>query len=63
MRDYNVRISELLEMTVSVVAENMTQAQRIAEQNWKNCEYVLDASNIKNVKFETLYPQYRDYGR
>jgi hypothetical protein len=63
MREYDVRIRETLEVLVSVEAGSMAQAQQIAEKNWRNSDYILDASNFTTVSFEALYPQTRDYER
>jgi hypothetical protein len=63
MKTYNVRIREMLEMTVPVEAESMSQAKEIVERNWKDSEYILDASHFQKVTFETLYPRNRDYER
>jgi len=51
MKEYDVRIRETLEMTVTVEAENALQAQKIVERNYKNSEYVLDADHYKGVVF------------
>ena len=51
MREYDVRIRETLEMTVTVEAENASKAQEIVERNYKNSEYVLDADHYKGVVF------------
>ena len=63
MKNFEVRIREKLEMTVTVEAENMTQARQIVEESWDNSEYILDASHFKGVTFEPLYPRNRDYER
>ena len=51
MKEYPVRIRETLEMTVTVEAANPAQAREIAERNWKNSEYILDAEHFKGVTF------------
>ena len=56
MEDYNVVIRETLQMTVPIVAESMAAARDIAERNYYNKEYALDASNFQDVAFSTLYP-------
>ena len=40
MKEYDVKIREVLEMTVTVEAKNPMQAREIAERNWKNSEYM-----------------------
>lgn len=51
MKEYDVKIRETLEMTVTVEAENAAQAREIVERNWKNSDYVLDADHFKGVTF------------
>ena len=41
MREYEVTITETLEMTVAVEAESREEAQQIASDNWKNGDYKL----------------------
>ena len=45
MEEYDVTITETLEMTVAVEAESREEAQQIASDNWKNGDY-----NLKQVK-------------
>lgn len=40
MKEYDVTITETLEMTVSVEAESREEAQQIASDNWKNGDYI-----------------------
>jgi hypothetical protein len=63
VKEYDVRIREALEKTVTVEATSMAHAKHLAEKNWKNSDYILDADDFKNVTFQTLYPQNRDYER
>ena len=49
MKEYDVTITETLEMTVSVEAESREEAQQIASDNWKNGDYILDADPFKDV--------------
>jgi len=51
MREYKVKIREVLEMTVIVVAESARQAREIVEKGHKNSEYILDASHYTGVNF------------
>lgn len=51
MKEYQVKIKETLEMTVTVEAENAAQAREIAERNWKNSDYILDADHFTGVTF------------
>jgi len=61
MKEYEIRIQETLAMTVTVEAENAAQARDIAECNWKNGDYILDADHFKGVTFTV--PKNRDYER
>jgi len=54
MREYTIKIKETLEMTVKIEAENAAQAREIAERNWKNQDYILDADHFKGVTFTSL---------
>lgn len=51
MKEYDVTITETLEMTVEVEAESREEAQQIASDNWKNGDYILDADHFKDVVF------------
>ena len=53
MREYEVTITETLEMTVAVEAESREEAQQIASDNWKSGDYILDADHFKDVTFRT----------
>lgn len=51
MKTYPITITEKLQMTVEVEAESAAQAREIAERNWKDSEYILDADHFKGVTF------------
>ena len=51
MKEYDVRIREVLEMTVTVEATSAEHARAIVERNWKNQEHILDASHFQGVTF------------
>ena len=53
MREYEVTITETLEMTVAVEAESREEAQQIASDNWKNVDNILAADHFKDVTFRT----------
>ena len=59
MKEYTVRITETLECDVVVEANSAREARDMAEQSWKNSEYVLGAEAFKGVDFKTL-PQSRN---
>ena len=52
MQEYAVKITEVLEKVVYVQAESITEAESIAEENWNNQEYILDAENFTVATFE-----------
>lgn len=54
MKKFDVVISEYLEKTISVEAENEYEALKLAEQTWKNGEVVLDSSNFTGVEFDVV---------
>lgn len=56
MREFEVQITETLTKTVTVEAETQDLAKWIAEQNWRNGDYVLDADNFSGVVFESTSP-------
>ena len=51
MKEYDVTITETLEMTVTVEAESREEARQKVADNWKNGEYILDAESFKDVEF------------
>ena len=61
MKEYDVRIRETLEMIVTVEADNAAQAREIAERNYKDSHYILDADHFKGVTFNV--PKNRYYER
>ena len=63
LQDFDVKIRETLERTVTVQALSLAHAKDIVEKSYKNCEYVLDAEDYKGVTFHAAYPKNRDYER
>jgi len=51
---YKVEITETLKRTVEIEAENSDEAEEIAQCNWRNSEYILDADNFSGVDFKTV---------
>ncbi|MDR2712039.1 MAG: DpnD/PcfM family protein [Clostridiales bacterium] len=51
MREFNVRIKEILVKTVTVEAENPTHAKKIAEKHWMDGDYNIDADCFDDVTF------------
>lgn len=62
MKEYDVVIKETLSMTVTVEADSAAQAKEIAERNYNNSDYILDASHYKGVVF-SVPPKNRDMER
>lgn len=60
MKTYPITITEKLQMDVVIEAENEVQAREIAERNWKNGDYVLDADHFKGVTFTSPMRQDRE---
>lgn len=46
MKEYDVKIKETLERTITVRADTREEAQEIVETGWKNGEYVLDSEDF-----------------
>ena len=51
MKEYDVKIKETLERTVTVKASTREEAQEIVETGWKNSEYVLDSEDFVGADF------------
>jgi hypothetical protein len=63
LREYDIKIRETLEKVVSVEATSLEHAKHIAEKNWKNADYVLDADDFKSVSFHSANSRNRDNER
>ncbi len=50
-KEYDVTITETLKMTVTVEAENLTEAEEIAEEKWSNGDYILGAEKFAGASF------------
>lgn len=55
MKDYNVEITETLQMSVSVKADSEEEAIAIVERNYYNQDNILDADNYTGVEFSIDY--------
>lgn len=53
MKEYDVKITETLEKTVTVQAVNQAEAEEKVEEAWNNSEYILDSENFVGAKFTT----------
>lgn len=56
MREYDVTITETLRKTVTVEAESMAEAEQMVNDAWHNSEYILDADDFQEVRFESSEP-------
>ena len=56
MKKFAIKITETLEKTVIVKAEDVPEALSLAEDNYYAAkdDYVLDAENFTNVNFEVV---------
>lgn len=52
MQEFRVVITEILQKAVVVFADSKEEAERTAESEWKNSDYLLDADDFKQVTFE-----------
>ena len=53
MKEYDVKITETLEKTVTVQAENRDAAEEQVKTAYYNSEHILDAENFTGVEFGT----------
>lgn len=51
---FDITITETLQMTLEVEAMDKMQAEQIAANAWRNCEYVLTADNFAGVEFTAV---------
>lgn len=54
MKEYEVTITETLQMTVPIQAENRAEAEEIAETNWNNSQYILTAEQFMGADFKAM---------
>ena len=54
MKNYDVTITETLQMTVQIEAESRAEAEEIAEENWNSSQYILDADYFKGADFKAV---------
>lgn len=53
MKEYDVKITETLEKTITVQAESRDAAEEQVKTSYYNSEYILDAENFTGVEFGT----------
>jgi hypothetical protein len=51
-RDYEVTITETLQMKVTVTAKSRLEAEQMVQDAWDGSEYILDADHFQGVKFD-----------
>ncbi len=51
MKEYEVIITETLQKNIVVEADSREEAESVAEQKWRNSEYILDAEAFTGVTF------------
>jgi hypothetical protein len=61
MKTYKVTITETLQMQVEIEAASRAEARQIAEERWKDSEYILDADHFKGADFK-VEPVQRERG-
>lgn len=52
MKEFCIKIKETAEKKVHIWAETVGEALAVAEDNWKNGDYILDADSFTGVEFE-----------
>lgn len=64
LKTYDVTITETLQMTVPIEAESRAEAEKIAEANWNDSKYILDADHFKGASFKAAeHNRERDFER
>ncbi len=54
MKNYEVEITETLQLTVNVEANSREEAEAKAEEQWLLGEHILDADSFVGVDFKTV---------
>lgn len=54
MRNWAVLITESLQMTVHVKAENAIEAVAAVKKSWVNGDYILDSHSLTGVNFSAI---------
>lgn len=54
MKEYEVEITETLQMTVTVEAGSAAEAERLVKAAYDNSEYILDADHYKGADIRTI---------
>lgn len=51
MKNYDVVITETLQRTVQIEANDRDEAEQIAKEKWRKSEYVLNENDFKSVEY------------
>ena len=51
MKEYSIEIEETLQRIITIKAENVEEALRIVKERYDSEEIVLNAEDLKDVKF------------
>lgn len=54
MKKYDVTITEILQKSVEIEAENYEEAERIVQERWENSQYVLGTDDFKTVDYNAI---------
>ena len=54
MKNYQVVITETLKMRVDIEADSPEEAELLANDRWRNSEFILDADCFDGVEFNTV---------
>ena len=54
MKNYQVVITETLKMHVDIEADSPEEAEQLANDRWRNSEFILDADCFDGVEFNTV---------
>jgi hypothetical protein len=52
LREFDVEITETLQMTVRVKATGREEAEQLVKAQYHDSEHILDADNLTDVEFE-----------
>jgi len=52
LREFDVTITETLQMTVTVMAADQCEAEEMVEAAWNNSDYILDADHFVGADFD-----------
>lgn len=54
MKEYEVKIKEISEKTIIVVATSQQEAKKVAAQLWSVGEFVIDKEDVTGAIFEAI---------